>query len=91
MTWRLARAAGCVAAVLLLFSAAPVPAGEQREPAAETRLRNVLECMRRGRRLEGAGDYLHAAIEFEKVLVLDPANTAAAERLRRCEKMMEKR
>lgn len=58
----------------------------------ETRLRSILDCMSLGRSLFWKGDHVRAAMQFEKVLELDPSNSAAAELLQRCkEKLREKK
>lgn len=61
--------------------------GAVREPAltaAEQKVRNVLDCMQIGVRLFREHDFRRAAIEFEKVLHLDPSNRSAARHLEKC-------
>jgi len=62
-----------------------------REPVlfpAEHRVRSVLDCMQTGIKLFGDGDMRRAAIEFEKVLLLDPGNKAAEEYLQQCQEVL---
>jgi Flp pilus assembly protein TadD len=56
---------------------------------SEGRARTVLDVMALGRDLLRKGQYGDAAIEFEKVLQIDPPNSAAARYLRLCEKKLE--
>jgi Tfp pilus assembly protein PilF len=79
-----------LAAAVLAASRVPPPSAHaqalNRPPAveAERRARTVLDLMRLGRRLLSQGDPRGAAMEFEKVIQLDPSNSAAAECLARC-------
>lgn len=56
------------------------------EPAvgAERRARTTIDLMGHGKRLLAQGDLRRAAMEFEKVIQLDPSNTAAADLLAEC-------
>lgn len=56
---------------------------------AELKVRTVLDMAALGRDLFKKKEYRRAAIEFEKVLQLDPSNSAAAEYLKLCEKRLE--
>lgn len=79
------RAIACVVAALLAGGACgysadrPVPSLE-----AEQLARAAIDLMRHGVRLLGQHDARGAAMEFEKVICLDPANTAASELLAGC-------
>jgi len=55
----------------------------------ESKARAVLDMMALGRELFQKRQYRRAAIEFEKVLQIDPSNSAAARYLRLCEKKLE--
>lgn len=54
----------------------------------EYRTRAVLDLMSQGRELLLKGNCRQAAMEFEKVLSLDPSNSAAAHYVGRCEQCM---
>jgi Tfp pilus assembly protein PilF len=56
---------------------------------AENRARTVLDVAALGRDLLQKKEYRRAAIEFEKVLQIDPSNSAAAECLKLCEERLE--
>lgn len=57
---------------------------------AESKARTVLDLAALGRDLFQKMEYRRAAIEFEKVLQIDPSNSAAAEYLKLCEKWLER-
>jgi len=57
---------------------------------AESKARTVLDVAALGRDLFQKKEYRRAAIEFEKVLQIDPSNSAAAEYLKLCEKWLER-
>jgi hypothetical protein len=67
------------------------PAGAASALSAEERVRNVIACMETGMAKYDAGEYLKAAIEFEKVLLLDPYNTAAGDYINSCEEKLNGR
>lgn len=78
------RACALCAALLLC---APRGYSEDRpEPSigAERLARTAIDLMGHGRRLLAQGDPRRAAMEFEKVIQLDPSNTAAADLLVEC-------
>jgi hypothetical protein len=62
--------------------------GPAHRSLTEMKLRNVLDCMSVGRDLFGRGEFRRAAMEFEKVLELDPTNPVASEYLEKCEKRL---
>jgi Tfp pilus assembly protein PilF len=57
---------------------------------AESKARAALDVAALGRDLFQKKEYRRAAIEFEKVLQIDPSNSAAAEYLKLCEKWLER-
>jgi Flp pilus assembly protein TadD len=62
-----------------------------RSSFVESKARTALDVMALGRDLFRKGQYRRAAIEFEKVLQIDPPNSAAARYLELCEKKLEGR
>lgn len=94
--WRRKVAGGGIASLAILCSCflhaaekEPVWGDAAASPPAEMRYRNASDCMARGRRYFGEGNYFHAAMQFEKVLELDSSNTAAAEYLKKCEQQLD--
>ncbi len=80
------RANFCAVLILTVLLAYSEAGWAEGTPLAEIKLRNVLDCMTAGRNLYREGKYRRAAMEFEKVLKLDPTSSAAADYLDRCEK-----
>lgn len=70
-------------------AAAGESAPSTRPSFTESKARTALDMMALGRDLFRKGQYQHAAIEFEKVLQLDPPNSAATRYLKLCEKKLE--
>jgi Tfp pilus assembly protein PilF len=89
-------ALGCIIIALscvVLIGPRQSAGGEGGQPPelsrAESKARTVLDMVALGRDLFKKKECRRAAIEFEKVLQLDPSNSAAAEYLRLCEKRLE--
>jgi len=76
------RRCGLLAAALLAASGGY--ARERSAIDAEHALRAAIDLTGRGMRLLERGDARSAAMEFEKILLLDPANSAAAALLAGC-------
>jgi|LAHU01.1.fsa_nt_gb Tfp pilus assembly protein PilF len=78
------RIEGCGLLAAALLAASSGYAGERPAIDVEHVARAAIDLTGRGVRLLERGDARGAAMEFEKVLLLDPANTAAAECLAGC-------
>jgi len=78
---------------VVLIGTRQAAAEETRRPPglslAESKARTVLDMVALGRDLLQKKEYRRAAIEFEKVVHIDPSNSAAAEYLKLCEKKLE--
>ena len=77
---------GCALLAAALLCAGPVRSQDRPESAvgAERLARTAIDLMGHGKRLLAQGDPRRAAMEFEKVIQLDPSNTAAADLLTEC-------